>query len=66
MGIRILIIAFLCMSSAVLRAEPLDQMGRPVDDSVVPGSEVRFKIELEGATDNVTIARLKDGPWCIS
>ena len=38
-----------------------DEIGRPVDDSVVPGSEIRFKVALSGAKDNVKAARLKDG-----
>lgn len=61
MGLRFLVVMFLWISASVLSAEPLDQLGRPVDDSVVPGSEVRFKIDLEGAKNNVKIARLKDG-----
>ena len=46
---------------ATLHAEPIDEIGRPVDDSVIPGSEVRFKVALSGAKDNVKAARLKDG-----
>lgn len=46
---------------ATLYAEPLDEIGRPVDDSVIPGSEIRFKVALSGAKDNVKAARLKDG-----
>jgi lipid-A-disaccharide synthase-like uncharacterized protein len=46
---------------ATLQAEPLDESGRPVDDSVIPGSEIRFKLALSGAKDNVKIARLRDG-----
>jgi lipid-A-disaccharide synthase-like uncharacterized protein len=46
---------------ATLHAEPLDEIGKPVDDSLVPGSEVRFKVALSGAKDNVKAARLKDG-----
>ncbi len=36
-------------------------MGKPVDRSVVAGSEVRFKVSLPGAKDNVKVARLQDG-----
>jgi lipid-A-disaccharide synthase-like uncharacterized protein len=46
---------------ATLHAGSIDQIGRPVDDSVVPGSEIRFKIALSGAKDNVKAAKLKDG-----
>jgi lipid-A-disaccharide synthase-like uncharacterized protein len=46
---------------ATLQAEPLDESGRPVDDSVIPGSEIRLKVALSGAKDNVKIARLRDG-----
>jgi lipid-A-disaccharide synthase-like uncharacterized protein len=46
---------------ATLHGEPLDELGRPVDDSVISGSEIRFKVALAGAKDNVKIARLKDG-----
>ena len=46
---------------ATLHAEPLDEIGRPVDDSVVPGSEIRFKVALSGAKDNAKTARLNDG-----
>lgn len=61
MGIRFVLIVLFGLSLATLRAEPLDQVGRPVDDSVIPGSEVRFKVELAGAKDNVKIVKLKDG-----
>jgi lipid-A-disaccharide synthase-like uncharacterized protein len=44
-----------------LRAEPLDQLGRSLDDSVIPGSEIRLKVALSGAKDNVKIAKLRDG-----
>lgn len=54
-------LAFLLFCCATLHADPVDRIGRPVDDSVVPGSEVRFKVSLAGAKDNVKVARLKDG-----
>ena len=54
-------LAALLFCCATLHAEPLDEIGRPVDDSVVPGSEIRFKVALSGAKDNVKAARLKDG-----
>ena len=53
-----LLVLFCC---AAVHADALDQMGRPVDQSVVPGSEVRFKVSLPGAKDNVKVARLRDG-----
>jgi lipid-A-disaccharide synthase-like uncharacterized protein len=53
--------AFLVLCCAAVHADALDQMGRPVDQSVVPGSEVRFKVSLPGAKDNVKVARLQDG-----
>jgi lipid-A-disaccharide synthase-like uncharacterized protein len=53
--------AFLVLCSAAVHAEVLDQIGKPVDQSVVPGSEVRFKVSLPEAKDNVKVARLQDG-----
>ena len=53
--------ALLVIFCAAVHAEGLDQMGKPVDQSVVPGSEVRFKVSLPGAKDNVKVARLQDG-----
>ena len=53
--------ALLVLCCAAVHAEALDQMGKPVDQSVVPGSEVRFKVSLPGAKDNVKVARLQDG-----
>ena len=55
------LIAFLLSCCATLQAEVLDEIGRPLDASVVPGSEVRFKVSLAGAKDNVKIAQLQDG-----
>ncbi len=52
--------ALLCLT-AVLRAAPLDDIGRPVDQALIAGQPVRFKIELAGAKDNVTMAGLRDG-----
>jgi lipid-A-disaccharide synthase-like uncharacterized protein len=57
--LRLLLPLLLCCTT--LHAEPLDEIGRPVDGSVLPGSEVRFKVALAGAKDNVKAARLKDG-----
>ena len=54
-------LGFLLLAVALLEAGPLEDVGRPVDSTVVPGSEVRFKIELSGAKDNVKMARLADG-----
>jgi lipid-A-disaccharide synthase-like uncharacterized protein len=53
--------ALLVLCCVALRAETLDQIGKPVDDSVVPGSEVRFNVSLSGAKDKATVARLQDG-----
>ena len=58
---RFRFLAPLLLWCATLYAEPLDEIGRPVDDSVIPGSEIRFKVALAGAKDNVKTARLKDG-----
>lgn len=52
--------ALLCLT-AILQAAPLDDIGRPVDQTLFAGEPVRFKIELAGAKDNVTLARLHDG-----
>jgi lipid-A-disaccharide synthase-like uncharacterized protein len=53
--------ALLVLCCAAVHADALDQLGKPVDQSVVPGSEVRFKVSLPGAKDNVKVARLQDG-----
>jgi lipid-A-disaccharide synthase-like uncharacterized protein len=53
--------AFLILCCAAVHAEALDEMGKPVDGSVVAGSEVRFKVSLPGAKDNVKVARTQDG-----
>jgi lipid-A-disaccharide synthase-like uncharacterized protein len=58
---RFRFLAPLLLWCATLHAEPLDEIGRPVDDSVIPGSEIRFKVALAGAKDNVKAARLKNG-----
>lgn len=63
MSFRFLFFVLLCFAAPPLHAEPLDQMGRPVDNSVVEGSEVRFKIDLAGAKDNVKLVHLKDGSY---
>lgn len=56
------LIVFLCLLAFTrLSAQFLDTIGRPVDDTLEPGSEIRFKIELSGAKDNVKLARKKDG-----
>jgi lipid-A-disaccharide synthase-like uncharacterized protein len=57
--LRFLPILFLL--DATLHAEPLDNLGKSLDNSVIPGSEIRFKVALSGAKDNVKIARLRDG-----
>jgi len=58
---RGLFILLLVLAAAPLHGESLDDVGRPVDDSLAAGSEVRFKVELAGAKDNVKIGRLTDG-----
>ncbi len=55
------VILFGVLHCAALPAAPLDDIGRPVDETLAAGSEIRFKIEIAGAKDNVKIARLKDG-----
>lgn len=61
MRVRYLIcVLFVCLQ-ATTSAAPLDKIGQPAGDTVQPGSEVRFKIELAGAKDNVKLARLRDG-----
>lgn len=62
MGLRIFIFSLLCLA-ATLKAEPLDQVGRPADENLVDGQEVRFKIDLAGAKDNVKLVHLKDGSY---
>jgi lipid-A-disaccharide synthase-like uncharacterized protein len=49
-----------CLTSGATAA-PLDELGRPVDAAQIVGEPVRFKVELAGAKDNVTLARLRDG-----
>jgi lipid-A-disaccharide synthase-like uncharacterized protein len=58
---RSLFILSALLAFASLAAGDLDDTGRPVDETLVPGSEIRFKIELAGAKDNVKMARLQDG-----
>ena len=53
--------AFLGLCCAAVHAEALDELGKPVDQSIVAGSEVRFKVSLPGAKDNAKVARLQDG-----
>ncbi|HEY5744375.1 MAG TPA: hypothetical protein VIS99_17755, partial [Terrimicrobiaceae bacterium] len=54
-------LAPLLLCCTILHSEPLDEIGRPLDDSVAQDSEVRFKVSLAGAKDNVKVAQLKDG-----
>jgi lipid-A-disaccharide synthase-like uncharacterized protein len=53
--------ALLLFCCATLQGQLPDEIGRPIDSSVVPGSEMRFKVSLAGAKDNVKLARLQDG-----
>jgi lipid-A-disaccharide synthase-like uncharacterized protein len=57
---RVLLALFFCQLTPI-QAVPLDEIGTPAADQVIPGSEIRFKIELAGAKDNVKMARLRDG-----
>lgn len=54
-------IFLLILFCATLRAETLDEIGRPVDEGQFAGPETRLKIELAGAKDNVKVVPLKDG-----
>jgi len=61
MSVRSLVfVVFVCLQAPAFAAS-LDEIGRPEGNAVQPGSEVRFKIELAGAKDNVKLARLRDG-----
>lgn len=42
-------------------AAPLDEVGRPADESEIVGPVTRFKVDLAGAKDNVKIVKLRDG-----
>jgi lipid-A-disaccharide synthase-like uncharacterized protein len=44
-----------------LSAAPLDKTGRPLDETLIAGEPLRFKIDLAGANDNVALVRLRDG-----
>jgi lipid-A-disaccharide synthase-like uncharacterized protein len=56
-----LILLLFCLTSGLRAAPPLEELGRPVDPSLIEGTPVRFKLELAGAKDNVKLARLRDG-----
>ena len=56
---RLLFLLF-CLTAG-LHAAPLDELGRPVDGTLIIGEPVRFKVDLAGAKDNVKLARLRDG-----
>ena len=58
-SLRFLALYLLCLGT--VRAESLDGIGTPLDNRVIAGTEVRFKVALSGAKDNVKIARAKDG-----
>ena len=58
-NLRFLALYLLCLGT--VRAESLDGIGTPLDNRVIAGTEVRFKVALSGAKDNVKIARAKDG-----
>lgn len=51
----------LLLFAAPLAASPLAETGRPLNEALIEGEPLRFKIELAGATDNVTLVRLHDG-----
>ncbi len=44
-----------------VQAEDIGELGRPVDPSLISGQQVRMKVDLSGAKDNVKIVRLNDG-----
>jgi len=46
---------------AARAADTLETMGRPVDREAFAGPEVRFKIQLAGAKNNVKLVELKSG-----
>ena len=54
-SLRFLALYLLCLGT--VRAESLDGIGTPLDNRVIAGTEVRFKVALSGAKDNVKIAR---------
>lgn len=54
------LIVFLCLAATAFAA-PLDNLGRPVDKTLIEEEPVRFPIALAGAKDNVSLARLRDG-----
>lgn len=57
---RIVFFALIVLCST-LQAESLEDLGRPVDETLFAGPATRLKVELAGAKDNVKIAPLKDG-----
>lgn len=59
---RVLLLSFLLLfGGQCLHAASLDEAGRQVDESLFAGEPIRFKVELEGAKDNVKLVPLKDG-----
>lgn len=57
----IILLLMTCLSLAGTRAEEIDDLGRPVDPALISGQQVRMKVDLSGAKDNVKIVRLNDG-----
>jgi Predicted membrane protein len=56
------IVVFVAMGIATcLRAQSLDDIGRPAEEVAVDGPAARIKIDLPGAKDNVRLVRLPDG-----
>lgn len=54
-------IGVFCFAVVALRAAPLDETGRPLDESLLAGPTVSLKAGLAGARDTVKIGRLRDG-----
>lgn len=57
----ILFLLLACIFLVGAQAEDIGNLGRPVDPSLISGQQVRMKVDLSGAKDNVKIVRLNDG-----
>lgn len=57
----ILILLLACIFLVGAQAEDIGELGRPVDPALISGQQVRMKVDLSGAKDNVKIVRLNDG-----
>lgn len=56
-----LIVFLMAFAGGNVCADPLDTLGRPVDPEAFAGPEVRFKVQLAGAKNNVKLVELKNG-----